>query len=240
MGTGDLEVEETVTITPNRDEGGFVSGTTYTDLTFQEFAETLLCPYQAPEATITVSPAVCHRGSSNTIAVTLKATKKSKPLTSATWKIGSGSATAVAALVPDGGTSNQSATDISAATTFTFEVQDGKSTITKTASVAFNDYRYHGLVDVAPASVTETVIKGLTTDLTGSKGYTYSSITMTNRRVCFAYPASYGNLSLIKDKNGYDVTSSYTKTTVSVDDVSYNVYTMTDTGSLSNGQMIFS
>ena len=96
------------------------------------------------------------------------------------------------------------------------------------------------MVDVAPADVTETVVHTLTTDLTAKKDYSYTGITMTNRRVCYAYPASYGNLSSIKDKNGYEVIGSYTKTTQTVDGVSYNVYTMTSTGSLSNGSMQFS
>lgn len=243
-GSGNIELltstEGHITVTPNRSEGGFVDGTTYTNLSFQEFAETLLCPYQAPTATLSVSPTTYHKGGTTNVTASMTATKKSKPLTSATLQVGSGTATSVASLIPNGGSASQTANNISATTTFTFVIGDGQQTVTKTATISFNDYRYHGLVDVAPADVTETVVHTLTTDLTAKKDYSYTGITMTNRRVCYAYPASYGNLSSIKDKNGYEVIGSYTKTTKTVDGVSYNIYTMTSTGSLSNGSMQFS
>ena len=40
----------------------------------------------------------------------------------------------------------------------------------------------------------------------------------------FAYDSSYGNLKSITDANGFDVTSGWTKNTVTVDGFTYFVY----------------
>jgi hypothetical protein len=74
---------------------------------------------------------------------------------------------------------------------------------------------------------------GIETSLTKSvsrKGDKTFGINATNEFIYFAYPASYGDLSIILDGNGFNVTSSFTKHTANVTPPvsgvarSYNIY----------------
>lgn len=86
---------------------------------------------------------------------------------------------------------------------------------------------YHG---VAPAAgeVTGEMIKGMTKHIEakGNKKWTF---TADYQRCVFAYPASHGNIRQIFDANNFDVTSTFTKSTVQVTGLdgtaqNYNVY----------------
>lgn len=86
---------------------------------------------------------------------------------------------------------------------------------------------YHG---VAPAAgeVTDEMIKGMNKHIEakGNKKWTF---TANNQRCVFAYPASHGNIHKIFDQNNFDVTSTFTKSTVQVTGLdntaqTYNVY----------------
>ncbi len=50
------------------------------------------------------------------------------------------------------------------------------------------------------------------------------AVTQNNQKLVYAYPAYFGNLTSIKDGNGFQGFSGYTKTTVDVDGTTYNVY----------------
>ena len=59
-------------------------------------------------------------------------------------------------------------------------------------------------------------------------------------KVVYAYPASFGNLTSIKDGNGFDnLASGWTKTTVQRGGVDYNVYTLNDPMSITGGKLTF-
>ena len=58
--------------------------------------------------------------------------------------------------------------------------------------------------------------------------------------VVYAYPAIFQNLSSIKDLvNNINYTSSFTKTTVTVDGISYNCYTQNDPSASTDVQLTF-
>lgn len=55
--------------------------------------------------------------------------------------------------------------------------------------------------------------------------FTYSNISLNlSQTVVYAYPASYGNLSSIKDANGFEYITDYNKYTVNLDGVDYYLY----------------
>lgn len=137
--------------------------------------------------------------------------------------------------------------DIPTNTDFTIKsiVYDNKTgtpmTTTKSITVKFVGKSYYGTVNADIGEPTEAIIKALQNNvLKDTKNLTYSGITMEYGKVVYAYPASFGNLSSIKDLvNNINYTNSFTKTTVTVDGISYNCYTQNDPSASSDVQLTF-
>lgn len=74
-------------------------------------------------------------------------------------------------------------------------------------------------------SSTSTVssFSGLSKSVT-AKGEKKFNYTTNNEYMVIAYDSSYGNLKTILDPNSFDVTSGWTKSTLTVDGFTYNVY----------------
>lgn len=113
---------------------------------------------------------------------------------------------------------------------------DSNATIEKTASYTFVMASYYGAVSTAPT--TQADIIALTKNVKNTKAYTTTYV-LNNQKSCYCYPASFGNLTSIKDANNFEYIQSYTKTNVSVDGVSYNVYTLTDPVTIASFKQIF-
>lgn len=75
----------------------------------------------------------------------------------------------------------------------------------------------------ASNSATVADFTGLSKSVT-AKGQKTFNYTTNNQFMVFAYDSSYGNLKSITDANGFDVTSGWTKNTVTVDGFTYFVY----------------
>jgi hypothetical protein len=58
--------------------------------------------------------------------------------------------------------------------------------------------------------------------------------TISNGYSFMAYPASWGELSTILDQNGFNITSDYTLSQVTINSTSYNVYVSADPSTISN------
>lgn len=82
-------------------------------------------------------------------------------------------------------------------------------------------------------------VNNLTNILRTSKGSTLT-FNMTNQRVVYMYPKSFGNLTSIKDANNFEYINSYTLSTMTLDGVEYNVYILTDAVTISGFKQIFS
>lgn len=95
--------------------------------------------------------------------------------------------------------------------------------LTKDVNVTYHYPSYIGVV-ANGTSITETVVKGLTKSIEWGKGKT-ATLTQSNQLIVYAYPASYGDLTSIKDGNGFEGFAGYTKTTLTVGGQTYNVYT---------------
>ena len=82
-------------------------------------------------------------------------------------------------------------------------------------------------------------VNNLTNILRTSKSSTLT-FNMTNQRVVYMYPKSFGNLTSIKDANNFEYINSYTLSTMTLDGVEYNVYILTDAVTISGFKQIFS
>lgn len=122
--------------------------------------------------------------------------------------------------------SNLTDTTKDSAKTFAYKLTavGGSTTKDATTYVTFVHRSYAGAVAASKTSLTADDIKALTnTAVINSKSRTVS-ITQNNQKIAYCYPAYLGNLTSIKDGNGFQGFAGYTKSTVDVDGVTYNVY----------------
>lgn len=125
-------------------------------------------------------------------------------------------------------------------TTFKAYVEDNGQTInSNTVTIKFVQGSYFGQVAEDVTNPTAADITGLTKLKNTAKGYTANNISMTYGKLLYAYPASYGDLTSIKDANNFEYITSYTKSTVSVNGVSYNCYLMTDATGVTGFKQIY-
>ena len=95
---------------------------------------------------------------------------------------------------------------------------------------------YYGVIN--KTSITENDISSLSSRLSTSKSFTYT-INLSEQRIVYMYPQSFGVLTSIKDANNFDYINSYTKTTLSYDSVDYYVYILTDPVTITGFKQIF-
>lgn len=222
----------TENITANIEVGGIASGTTIAEgTTLTAFAKKLLVKETAPTTTFTASGSgVKEEGTSVTPTLTLTIT-------------GKGTGTPVSIAFYDGSTLLDTQSYVDGTNTYTYTMgavttnttvngvlnykksDNTDGTVEKTASYTFVMASYYGAVTTAPTTAGE--ITALTKNVKNGKGQT-ATFNLSNQRSCYCYPASFGNLSSIKDANNFEYISSYTKTSVTVDGTAYNVYTLTD------------
>ena len=112
-------------------------------------------------------------------------------------------------------------TDITANKTFTLSASDGKNNVSKSISYTFV-YPYYVGVSTTD-TLTETDITALTKKVE-TKGNKTINYTTTQSYMVFAYPVSYGAIKSIIDQNGFNVTDSFVRSTVTVNSVDYYVY----------------
>ena len=112
---------------------------------------------------------------------------------------------------------------------------------TKTTQVKFVGKSYFGTIDDGAGEPTAAIIKALQNKtLKDVKKLLYSHITMDYGKVVYAYPSSFGALTKISDeKNNINYTNSFTKTTVTVDGISYFCYTQTESSASTDVELTF-
>lgn len=200
----------------------------------------MLTVYQKPAVSIVIVPTktvydvVTETLSS--IEIQVIASKKSKDITKIEWKSGNTVISTKTAGVADGGTfpfTYTPGTPINETTKFSVAVSDDESSSVAEVTVSFVANSYWGIVGESVSSPVESDIKALANkELKTKKGLTYSDILMTNSRIVYAYPKSFGALTSIVSKEGYDYMSSYSQTTVTVDGIDYYCYTLKDPASI--------
>lgn len=241
-GSGDSEL--TSDVTSNLAVGAIASGTTLAEgTTFTEFVQKLLITEIAPTVSFSASGSgVKEVGTSVTPTLTLTISSAGTGTPTAI-KFYNGS-TLLDTKAYVSGTNTYTYTMESAITTTTtvkgvleYKKSDNtNATIEKTAGYTFVMASYYGAVTTAPTD--KAGIIALTKNVKNSKAQT-ATFSLSNQRSCYAYPASFGNLTSIKDANNFEYLSSYTKTNVTVDGTSYNVYTLTDPVTASGFKQVY-
>lgn len=238
---GDSAITEN--ITANVEVGGIGSGTTIASGTsLTEFAKKLLVKETAPTVTFTASGSgVKEIGTSVTPTLTLTISS-------------AGTGTPVSIEFYSGSTLLDTQSYVSGTNTYTFTMDsisttttvkgvltykksdNTNATVEKTAAYTFVMASYYGAVTTAPTTAGE--ITALTKSVKNTKAQT-ATFNLTNQRSCYAYPASFGDLTSIKDANNFEYLGSYTKTSVTVDGTAYNVYTLTDPVTASGFKQVY-
>lgn len=95
---------------------------------------------------------------------------------------------------------------------------------------------YYGVI--SSSTITENDISSLSSRLSSSKSYTYT-VSLSEQRIVYMYPQSFGTLTSIKDANNFDYINSYTRTTLSYNGVDYYVYILTDPVTITGFKQIF-
>ena len=213
--------------------GGISKGEKLEDISVLEVIDKLLHPYVATTGVgLTTTPAsgVFEVGDTKTVTdATVRWTAGSTQVTKAevllggtpigTAEVSSGASVAVTVTTEAIGST-------AGTTTYTARVTDnnGTKTITGGSSAFTFVYPfYYGSAASAEAANGEAVA-GMT-KLVQTKGTKSVTYTHTNQCCVFAYPQSYGTLKKITDPNNFDVTSTFTQKTETVNGQPYYVYT---------------
>ena len=220
--------------------GGVAVGDTFDNVPISKVLDKILYPYVAPVVSATAAPSnggTFEIGVGTTVtSVTANVTKKARTITKVEV-FGSDSATALATKtdgVANGGSfkltfSKELKAAAANGTKFTVKVTDSDKKVTSANTGTFSlVYPFYQGVIAAGATADAATVKALTkkVEVKGNKKWAY---TATNQKMVFAYPASYGSLTKIFDANNFDVTGTFTKSTVNIacadgTSVPYNVY----------------
>jgi hypothetical protein len=95
---------------------------------------------------------------------------------------------------------------------------------------------YYGVI--SSSTISENDISSLSSRLSSSKSYTYT-VSLSEQRIVYMYPQSFGTLTSIKDANNFDYINSYTRSTLSYNGVDYYVYILTDPVTITGFKQIF-
>jgi hypothetical protein len=97
---------------------------------------------------------------------------------------------------------------------------------------------YYGVIGDKPFEISD--IETFTSIENSTKGYTVTYI-LDDQKSVYMYPKSFGDLKSIKDVNNFDYINSYTLSTITFEEIVYNVYVLTDITSMEVGfKQVFS
>ena len=245
-GGGALEQDVTSNITV----GAIPAGTTLTEGTsLTELFQKLLISEIAPTIGFSISKSgnVAKGGSyTETLTVNVSNMGSAKKIKSIAWYEGNTvkqtdtiDSTTTGSWTFTMPTATTDTTTFKAVVTYT-KSDNNDTSVTKTASITFYYNKFYGAVnDLDP---TEATVEALTSALATGKGGTYS-FTVSNGRICYAYPKSLGALTSIKDGNGFSLFDSFTRTeqsyTQAGDTVAYYRYVLTDATTVSSYSVTF-
>jgi len=215
--------------------GGVEVGETFDNVSIKDMFNKILYPWVAPIVKLTMSGilngAVYEKGTTQKVSsYKLDVTKQSDNINSVILyqngkNISAFSDAAISALNTKG-SYNQTTADSSGVvlsltsdTSFLIKVTDAKNKTTSSNSitVGFVYPYYYGVVsaDTTLSSIKASTVSGLTKiiEKQGTKSVTYNA---SNQKMVFAYPTSYGTIAKITDPNGFDVSDTFSRTTLSI------------------------
>ena len=215
---------------------------------YETILEDLITQYLKPEVKLTIEPATTLYDIVNDtvdkITMYATVTKKTSDVAQVEFFVNGTSKNVVTNNVSSGGLFEyifEPATPINADATFKVTATDTKNeSASATKTIKFVAKSYYGIVDANTGAPTEAVVKTLNGVLKDTKNYVYEGITTDWGKVCYAYPASFGNLSSIKDMvNNLNYTTEFTKTTLTVDGIEYVCYTQTNASAATDIEITF-
>lgn len=213
--------------------GGIPAGTNLNNMSIDQILYDLTHPYVSPKAKLTMSGTkVLEKGTSITLpTMSVEVTAGSVDVATTTFYM-DGTAintdsTAVEAMTSDTLAHSDDTVSITDETYFYAEVNDGTNTVeSNTVTFSFVDPAYIGTV-ASGTTVDAAAITGLTKKVM-SKATISNSFTVEEGCMVIATPAGW-EIGQIVDPNGFDITDSFTISTVDVttaanEVVAYNVY----------------
>lgn len=228
--------------------GTITSGKKYpAGTSIETILRNMLIKVEKPTVSLSLTPATtlydAVTGKIESIVLTAKITKKTYDVAKLTFMVGD-TVVNTKTEVKDGGTftfTYKPSTPITKNTTFSAKVEDVKAgTNTSSVSVVFIAKSYYGIVAKDIGEPTEAQIKSLDSTLKNSKGYVYNNIVCEFNKVVYAYPASLGALTNIKDvPNNLNYTASFTRTSLKIDGIDYYCYTLTEPTGADGVQLTF-
>lgn len=121
---------------------------------------------------------------------------------------------------------------------FNYSATFEKMTKSAKANVKFVYASYFGVVPSDWQQTATNVLK-LEKRIQGSRSLTKEGLQFTNSKICYCYPSSFGEMTSIKDGNGYEVLSSYIKSELQINGVGYLCYLLTNSVSADNITQIY-
>lgn len=229
--------------------GGISAGTILKGKNVLQVLEDILYPYVAFSISvdsIAPSTSVYEIGTTATITgVTVKITNGSRSITNLKLYDSSSKTNLLGEKTSGISTSNTFTISraVTSSTSFYAEATDGVKTIgDSTSFLSFYYPTFYGVLDTG-YSLTSGLITGKTKVLKANKNNTFT-YTATNQHPFVAFPASYGNLTSIKDSSNLEYIGDFVKTTMNLNvtggTVSYNIYVLKDPTDISNYKFIFS
>lgn len=209
-----------------------------------EMINKMLHAYVAPTVSAAMSPAnggVVEAGTAQTVnAVTVNITLGSASITKIEVFDGSTSLGSLTSGIKAGANTvtlaNALSVTVNKQLSVTVTDSDNKTVTAKTGTFTFVSPYYYGAI-AAGTAPTEALIKAATKSVQ-AKGNKSFNFTCNNQRMMYAYPKSYGALSKILDANSFDVTSTFTRSEVTVNGVAYYAY-VNDPSTVSAFKMTF-
>lgn len=170
--------------------------------------------------TFDVSPTIIPAGNTTTINLTWEAKRKNENVTDD------------AVILLNGNIVKNDYADIdlvlrhAQSQLFQLKVSYAGMEVIKSVSVKGSLPTYLGVV-AKDWVATPANIKSLPDYIVGSRAFTGTNISTNDEKIFLAYPKYFGPLTSIKDGNGYEVLSSYTRGEVNVDTTPYYCYLLT-------------
>lgn len=211
--------------------GGISKGTIFNNKKISDVLDMLLYPYVAHSITATAMPngRIIEIGDYVELtSVTVNITLGSSPIShiEVYSNIGGLLGSVGGVTIGAGNTEIPTQRRISSNETISVKVYDKKGTV-KSANAAvftFVSPYYYGVIESSDP-INSSTISSLTKDLKtkGTKSYTYN---MSKQRAVIAYPSSYGQIKKILDINSFDVTDTFDREVITINDVEYYVYVL--------------
>ena len=220
--------------------GGIAAGTSFVNKNITEVINDILNPYCKPRISLTLEPnTFLYEKGTSTSDIILKShiTKTSEDITKIELFVNNEMKQLLntPSQIEDDKVYTYNCGKFNKNAIFKVVAYDKRSNNESTTSIEFVVPCYYGIInrDITKDNIKYTDFVSLNKRLSKSKEFTYTNINMTNKKLLYAYPSSYGDITSIKDNNGFNYLSGYDK--VVIDE--WNIYIAKNTGTLSNGIM---